>query len=226
MKNMVVLGKTLFIGVLAMVSNHALAYKYDPGKSGNQDKPKQEVAKAAACAPATGLRDMDWNNVKARIETGGSMWQDRANSRAYYIVPKEGGVSALYAGALWLGGISPDQQLKLAAVRFRTDGNDYWPGPLTNDGTASVTEATCQQYDRFFTSYRSDAQRHRAYFDCIMNGGADCDQEYSIPGYFYDYPAMGNTAQGQDLYLAPFYDYDQDGFYNPQNGDYPWYDFA
>ena len=35
-----------------------------------------------------------------------------------------------------LCGISPDQQLKLAAVRYRTNGNDFWPGPLSNDGTA------------------------------------------------------------------------------------------
>ncbi|MBM3428897.1 MAG: hypothetical protein FJX95_08965, partial [Bacteroidetes bacterium] len=46
--------------------------------------------KAAACVPATGLRDLEWNNVSALIETGGSLWQDRANGRSHYFVPKEG----------------------------------------------------------------------------------------------------------------------------------------
>ncbi|MCC6599503.1 MAG: T9SS type A sorting domain-containing protein, partial [Crocinitomicaceae bacterium] len=182
-------------------------------------------SRVAACAPATGLRNLEWNNVKALIETGGSMWQDRANSRAAYEIPKGGGVSSIYAGALWMGGISPDQQLKLAAVTFRSAGNDYWPGPLTNDGSASVTEATCTQYDRFFVSLRQDAQRHRQYYDCVQAGDDDCIENYSIPGYFYNYPAIGNTALGQDLYLAPFYDYDGDLFYDPQKGDYPFYDF-
>jgi hypothetical protein len=206
--------------------NQAFAYKSVLENSGMvQNNEIVTDSRAALCAPATGLRDLAWNNVKALIETGGSMWQNRSLSRAAYEVPKGGGVSSIYAGALWMGGISPDQQLKLAAVRFRTEGNDYWPGPLTNDGTASVTETTCEQYDRFFVSLRQDAQKHRAYFDCIAAGGSDCATDYAIPGYFYEYPAIGNTAAGQDLYLAPFYDYDQDGFYNPQNGDYPWYDF-
>ena len=56
------------------------------------------------------------------------------------MVPKEAGVSVVYGGALWLAGISPDQQLKLAAARYRNNGNDFWPGPLTNEGAAEVVE--------------------------------------------------------------------------------------
>lgn len=221
--------KKIYISLVALAlgfANQTFAYKSVLENSGMvQNNEIVTDSRAALCAPATGLRDLAWNNVKALIETGGSMWQNRSLSRAAYEVPKGSGVSSIYAGALWMGGISPDQQLKLAAVTFRGEGNDYWPGPLTNDGTASVTESTCEQYDRFFVSLRQDAQRHRAYYDCIAAGGTDCATDYAIPGYFYEYPAIGNTAAGQDLYLAPFYDYDQDGFYNPQNGDYPWYDF-
>ncbi|MFY7970707.1 MAG: T9SS type A sorting domain-containing protein [Flavobacteriales bacterium] len=218
----------LALALLAVQS--VFAYRYPTSGNGNNpgmttNTTDSSAPRVAACAPATGLRDLEWNNVRAIIETGGSMWQDRAVSRAAYEVPKDGGVSSIYAGALWMGGISPDQQLKLAAVQFRADGNDYWPGPLTNDGTASVTDAVCTQYDRFFVSERLDAERHRAYFDCITNGGSDCADNYVTPSYFYDYPAIGNTNIGQDLYLAPFYDYDGSLTYNPENGDYPYYDF-
>lgn len=188
-------------------------------------------SRAAACAPAVGIATLASNNVEALIETGGSMWQNRQTSRAAYEVPKvdEGnGPCAIYAGALWMGGVSPDQQLKLAAVTFRANGNDFWPGPLTNDGTAEVTSDICQQYDRFFVSGRRQAELHRLWFDLQDSPGdlaGAFPDGYSIPGYFFDYPAMGNTAAGQDLYLAPFYDYDGDGFYNPDQGDYPWYDF-
>ena len=44
-----------------------------------------------------------------------------------------------------------------------------------------------------------------------------------MPSYFRDYPWQGDD--NQDYYLAPFKDYDGDGFYSPDNGDYPWYDF-
>ena len=217
----------------ALLSTSAFAYKYvgpeGPGANNSDDIVSAEPAtRAAACAPATALRDLEWNNVRALIETGGSMWQNRATSQASYEVPKGGGVSSLYAGALWMGGISPDQQLKLAALRFR-NGNDFWTGPLTNDGAAEVDEATCETYDNFFISTRSDAERHRQYFDCQADPECDMEEEfpdgYAIPSYFYDYPAHGNTALNQDFYLSPFLDYDGNGFYDPSSGDYPWYDF-
>ncbi|MDP4952392.1 MAG: T9SS C-terminal target domain-containing protein, partial [Flavobacteriales bacterium] len=134
---------------------------------------------------------------------------------------------ALYAGALWMGGISPDQQLKLAAVTFRADGNDFWTGPLTNDGSAEIDEATCELWDRFSVVERQDAAQHRRYFDCLNDPLCDVEIEfpdgYSTPSYFYTYPAHGNTALNQDYYLSPFFDYDLDGNYDPNAGDYPWY---
>jgi hypothetical protein len=180
--------KKIYISLVALAlgfANQTFAYKSVLENSGMvQNNEIVTDSRAALCAPATGLRDLAWNNVKALIETGGSMWQNRSLSRAAYEVPKGGGVSSIYAGALWMGGISPDQQLKLAAVTFRGEGNDYWPGPLTNDGTASVTESTCEQYDRFFVSLRQDAQKHRAYYDCIAAGGSDCATDYAIPGHW------------------------------------------
>jgi len=214
-------------GVFAMP---AMAYKYEgalvQGNSGSNEVSNAASTRAAACAPATALREMDFNNVRALIETGGSMWQDRSTSRAAYEVPKNGEVSSLYAGALWMGGFSPDQQLKLAAITFRADGNDFWPGPLTNDGTAEIDENVCQEYDTFYRIRKTDVIAHRFYFDCLND--PECDladfESYSIPSYFFEYPAIGNTSIGQDYNLAPFFDYDNDTDYDPFAGDYPLYD--
>ena len=226
--------RILSIFAVVLIAQPLFAYKYvgngGPGatdNSNNNGSVVQPQLRSAACAPATALRNIEWNNVRALIETGGSLWQDRATSSASYEVPKGGGVSSLYAGALWMGGISPDQQLKLAALTFRNRGNDYWTGPLTIDGSAEIDASTCQQYDDFFVSTRSDAQLHRSYFDALKTGTSDEEfpDGYSIPSYFFDYPAHGNTALNQDFYLAPFKDYDGNGFYDPSQGDYPWYDF-
>jgi hypothetical protein len=184
-------------------------------------------SRAEACAPATALRDLEWNNVRALIENGGALWYNRAIDRGAHFVPKEEGVSVVYGGALWLGGISPDQQLKLAAVRYRTTGNDFWPGPLTNDGSAETDPNTCDSYDRFAVSFRADAQRHRQYHEAVIAGTVDIDfpDGYAYPAYFDEYPAHGNPGLNQDYYLAPFLDFDGDGSYNPAAGDYPWFDF-
>ncbi len=186
-------------------------------------------SRADACAPATALRDLEWNNVRALIENAGALWYNRAIDKGAFMVPKEEGVSVVYGGALWMGGISPDQQLKLAAVRYRNTGNDFWPGPLTNTGAAEVGPAVCEQYDKFAISQRADAMRHRQYFDCTADPECDMEEQfpngYSIPAYFFEYPAHGNVSLNQDFYLSPFMDYDANGFYDPSAGDYPWYDF-
>ena len=227
-----IMKRILSIFAVALIAQPLFAYKYvgngTPGATDNTNGANvQPQLRSAACAPATALRNIEWNNVRALIETGGSLWQDRATSSASYEVPKGGGVSSLYAGALWMGGISPDQQLKLAALTFRGRGNDFWTGPLTIDGSAEIDASTCQQYDNFFVSTRSDAQLHRSYFDALASETVDEEfpDGYAIPSYFFDYPAHGDTALNQDFYLAPFKDYDGNGFYDPSQGDYPWYDF-
>ena len=49
--------------------------------------------------------------------------------------------------------------------------------------------------------------------------------DYVMPAAIRDWPAHGDQAKGQSYYLAPFFDVDGDGEYNPYNGDYPYYDF-
>lgn len=192
------------------------------------------VAKAAGCQPAVGKDELDLNNVRALIETGGSMWLNRDQNKGAYEVPKtedRTGPSSMFSGALWMGGLSPDNQLKLAAVQYRTDGNDFWPGPLTNTGDAAVSTATCLQYDRTWKTLLSDAEEHEAYYRALASGTAseEFPDGYSTPSVFYEWPAIGDVSQGQDLYLAPFYDNPlgpngADGYYNPDDGDYPGYD--
>ena len=188
-------------------------------------------AKGAGCSPATAITELDLNNVRTRVETGGNMWQNRAQGLPAYEVPKtddRSGPSALFAGALWMGGFSPDNQLKLAAVRFRQNGNDFWPGPLTNTGDASIDEATCIAYDRSWKTKRQDAARHYAFYLCQQDPDCDVADEfpdgYVTPAVFFDWPAEGNVDAGQDPYLAPFFDFDQDGAYDPTKGDFPGYD--
>jgi hypothetical protein len=197
--------------------------------------------RAAACSPATSSNELDLNNVRARIETGGNMWQDRTGSGgpAYEVpkTPKETSIhsapNALYAGALWMGGKSPDNQLKLAAVTFRQRGNDFWPGPLTafdtitHTGDASVDGSVCSAYDQTWKTKRLDAEMQEAYYQCLADPQCDVNVDfpgYVIPSYFYQWPAHGDVSLGQDYNLAPYHDFNGDNMYRPDDGDYPDYD--
>jgi hypothetical protein len=44
--------------------------------------------RAAPCAPASASEQLDLNNVRARIENGGTLWENRATGRAAYEIPK------------------------------------------------------------------------------------------------------------------------------------------
>ena len=152
-------------------------------------------SKAAGCSPATGRKILEFNNVSALIETGGSMWQDRSKNDAAYEIPKGSGERVIYAGALWMGGLDVNNQLKLAALTFRS-GNDFWTGPLStipgtgnlnlgylDYGPAEIEPDVCVAYDQFYITTRQEVELFNAWFECSKD--PDCDVNVDFPGYSY-----------------------------------------
>ncbi|SFT65324.1 hypothetical protein SAMN05216474_1569 [Lishizhenia tianjinensis] len=185
--------------------------------------------KAATCVPANTSTYLELNNVSALVHTAGNLWQVNGQNFSHYEVPKNSGIMALFASALWLGGKDVNGQLKLAALRYR-NGNDYWTGPLTI-GNATTDSETCEEYDKHFISTQDEVREFRAWFDAGLldqENGTNLQNtlypNYEIPKFIKEWPAHGDIEAGQDYYLAPFYDRDEDGNYDWENGDYPWYD--
>lgn len=190
------------------------------GKTGESNKTVEEL-----CQPAQAQSDLNINNVRTTILGGGDMWWDLNQAR--YEVPKGSNRHSMYAGALWLGGVDEGNQLKLAAMTYRQRGNDYWPGPLSVDGLATVTKETCDRYDRHWIIYREQVDIHKAWLEC--QDDPDCDVGDEFPGYEGNIPEiiLNWPAHGIDgdlpYRLAPFIDRDGDERYDPFV-DYPAYD--
>jgi hypothetical protein len=236
-------------GCAIVWSNAALAYlgPNDHPKNG-KSKPTNTL-KGANCAPATAKLTMEFNDVKALIEQGGSMFQNRSAGVASYEIPKNSGLHVIYAGALWMGGTDVNGQLKLAGLRYR-QGNDFWPGPLTvNPGTgnynplnpvgddavrdfgeANIDPDQCIAYDKFYTIRKAEVIKFSNWWECQNVVGTEGCDDISEPtpdelNRIYNWPAHGDVSRGQDYFLAPYYDRNQDGVYSPaEDGDYPWYD--
>jgi hypothetical protein len=179
------------------------------------------------CSPARAQIDLDLNNVRARVLAAGDMWWN-LTGQPRYEVPKGSNRHSMFAGALWLGGLDEGSQLKMAAMTYRQRGNDFWPGPLTDDGTASVDATTCDRYDRFWVIDREQVEVHRAWLSCQRDPNCDIAVQfpnYQIPLVIEEWP--GNGIRGFDaplpFRLAPFEDIDGDGLYDP-NIDYPGFD--
>lgn len=148
--------------------------------------------------PILNRGDMFWN-----LQYGG------------YEVPKGSCKSALFASALWMGGVT-NGNIKVAAQTYRQSGGDYFPGPLTN-GTATTTPEVQQKFDRVWRINRQSIEEFKVKF----SDGKVTDGTYTVPENLMSWPAHGDWANGYSKYLAPFVDVNADGLYNPMNGDYP-----
>ncbi|MEL7121398.1 MAG: hypothetical protein AAFO07_18265, partial [Bacteroidota bacterium] len=197
---------------------------------------KQEINRGLSfrenCDNAITQIDQDINNVRARLLTGGDAWWDGTDGR--YVVPKvQPGipeVSSIFAGAVWLGGVDPAGNLKVAAQTYgRNDGSfDFYPGPL-NPETGQTEQDQCAKWDKFFTVTGEDIETHIRNWERAQLEGVEYNPD-DIPKDVKGWPATGNqfffevhqfelpnTTQG----LAGFWDQDGNGVYNPDQGDFP-----
>jgi len=214
-----------FIAFIYLLSSVALFGQSYQGNHTVHTKP----AKAAGCAPPTTTSFLELNNVRAMVHTAGNLWQIPGQNFSQYEVPKNSGIMALFTAALWLGGTDVNNQLKLAALRYR-NGQDYWTGPLSQV-LAETSYEECDKYDRHFISSKDEIREFNAWFEAGLadqqNGTSTQSTlfpNYQVPEIIKTWPAHGNVSLGQDYYLAPFYDFNDDGHYDWRDGDYPWYD--
>jgi hypothetical protein len=179
---------------------------------------------AADCEPASSQFDLDINNVRAKILNGGDLWWDL--SAAKYEVPKidppgsSTSITAIFAGAIWISGKDEGGNLKLAAQTYRSGGNDFWPGPI--DAAGSVDNSVCKAFDKHFNVYGQEIKQ-------VISDGATKGYPLGsseIPKNVLEWPGKSNPfliEKGQyfEGTLAPFFDADDDGIYDPTKGDYP-----
>lgn len=168
------------------------------------------------CATTTAQVDLDINNVRARILVGGDLWWDPVGQVPHYEVPKGSGKHAIFAGAFWIGGFDQSNQLHVAAQTYRqAGGNDYWAGPLSvtsPGGTPGIMQTRCSVFDRFWKITKSEVLT-------FTQGGI------AAPA-IQQWPGNGDVSGGELPFLAPFFDANNDGSYDYQNGDYPFFNFS
>lgn len=217
--------KYLFLLSLLFTLNSEISAR-KPDKVDPQAPPQTEpqTSLRAVCVRPTRQIDMQINNVRARLLTGGDVWLE-----AQYIVPKPAPgqlpVSALYAGGVWIGGVDRAGNIKLSAVTYRSLGFDFFSGPLDSRGTTELE--TCKDWDRFFTVKGVNVIRHfNRVSESIATGvPIACD---SVPDDVKYWPGQGNPYWRErynfrlpDQPLGAFWDEDFDGIYDPCKGDFP-----
>jgi len=163
---------------------------------------------------------LDIGNYKMLFSAKGDFFWDPNNGVASAEYPKRASSAdprknVAFAGALWIGGMNNGTTLHASAQTYRQTsvmGHNFWPGPLENNGAVNLN--TQRKFDKVWKVNRFDIeafkQKHQA--------GQLNDPNYTIPQDILEWP--GNRP-GSNVVLAPFVDVNNNGNYNPMDGDYP-----
>jgi len=151
------------------------------------------------------------NNIKAVIFPNNIQFMNGANDKGFFY-PADSVTSTMFSYGLWIGGNDSDENLHLAAETYNQNGHDFWAGPLSDDGLASITGQMSWTWMKVWNISREQVNNHIAHFQ---------DPNYQIPEVIESWPAHGDSVFHQAKYLAPFIDVDLDDEYHPELGDYP-----
>lgn len=211
--------KFIFVFVFAVVTANIHAKEIANIRTADISKPdEQQRSVLALCSPSTAQADLDINNVRTRILGGGDMWWDLHNGMYYIPKPEPGsaGPTSLYAGALWIGGKDPGGTLKVAAQTYRQSGNDFWPGPL--DNSAATDAVICSAWDKIWKLNRKDVE---AYYNWVMGGSIGPNPASpSSMDVIMNWPVIAPDGHA----IAPFFDINHNGIYEPSLGEVPDFD--
>jgi len=152
---------------------------------------------------------LDYNNVSATINNFGTLFTKPSTTSAGYEVPKGAGAHIIYSSSFWFGGQDNNGQIYVCANRFVNYGPDLYPGPISNDYNLASYQST---YNSIWTMTKSEVINHINNFSQVG---------YSPSQNILNWPGNGNTSNGEAAKLAPYVDANNNGTYDPINGDYP-----
>lgn len=145
---------------------------------------------------------LDINNILADVYSNGTLFD------GVFEVPAGSFKNTIYLSSFWIGGKDSVGQLHIASQVYGQAGNDVFYGPIA----ANYSDPTYIQHDAVYKVNQTVINDHIAYY---QNVG------YVVPNEISRWPGNGNTSNGEATSLAPYVDVNQNGTYDPANGDYP-----
>ena len=177
---------------------------------------------AQNCGVPTAFKTIEGNNISAHILLDGTLFRDSLNAGFRITTQPDPQIATIFAEGLWLGGFDNNDDLRVAAGTYaNSTHNDYAAGPILFDNGEMTFD--CENYDQLWEVFDYEIQQHIADFadDGIISN--IIPNIFGYPGhnnlFFENFNgfSLPNTPHG----LAPFFDNDNDGNYNPTAGDYP-----
>lgn len=158
-----------------------------------------------------GFDFIDLNQVNCRINADGMQFTD-GRGNATFEVPKGSGLMSIDSKTIWIGGFNTENnELHFAGDIYRfSNFIDFYSGPITDSAFIDIDFDI--KWNRVWKLSRQEIDNHR--------------NNWGQPGYepienIKKWPGNGNVEIGQAANIAPYYDWDGDGYYDPLQGDFP-----
>lgn len=156
-----------------------------------------------------GITHLDINQVNCKIISNGMQFFDGEYYDGYE-APKGSGLYSIFSKTFWIGGFDQGGELHVAGERYKMTGEDYFQGPVSD--TVNYTQDYNIQWHKVWKLTKEEIEYHRANWQ---------QSGYEPVASIRQWPGNGDTQLGQAALLAPFYDWDGDGIYDPFKGDFP-----
>ncbi len=149
---------------------------------------------------------LDINNIKALVKANGNLF-DNAESTGFE-VPINSGKTCIFNSDLWVGGIDQNNALHVSGKYASGQSMNYFFGPISNNYDINYDN----RWNRVWKLSSLEIEYHKGHWT---------NTNYEPIEAISTWPAHGLIENGEMQNIAPFYDFDGDGSYNPLMGDYP-----
>lgn len=157
---------------------------------------------------------LDYNNVKTILNDEGGFFYNASASTPGYEIPKGSGLHTIYAGSYWIGAKDEFGNLHVSGTTYSTGGSGsaFHSGPTAESIAYGSTNYSNLYQNALWKVSDAEIQNHIANY---QNTG------YIIPNSILTWPGNGDVNLGVASHLAPFIDINNNGIYEPAQGDYP-----
>lgn len=170
--------------------------------------------------------DLQGNTIECRINSNGDLFSDLINFSSGFEVEDGSNLHTIFSNRIVFGGIGPNGDLILTKPH---GSNNFANGPLAVNsgmeyGPATITQAQSNAWSQIWVITRQEITDFYNYNNCLND--PNCDEQTAYPGYqipavIMNWPAHGDVSLNEPYNLARFNDVNDDGVYNPLDGDYP-----
>lgn len=166
---------------------------------------------------------LDQNSCSAFISDGGSFFSTfGTSSQLGYEVPYNSGVNVINGLSFWFAGTSDINETFLT-LSANPGSKDLFNGPVSINDSYSNMDYQEDWNSAIWQISQDEIDVFVNYYECSQDPSCTIDYGLTteITEKIISWPGTGNTVNGEAQYLAPFYDRNSNGLYEPSEGDYP-----